>query len=348
MSKNTSPGTLKLCLDPDIIKLFRDTFKGREDIVAQRWVSKKTGKPGYSPICKNFWKKDVCRKIQKKKCKGCPNEDYQELKDELIDHHIRGYKNTFLGVYPLLKDNTCHFLAADFDKHKDTDPDPLNDLKAYYEVCKVQEIPCYILRSRSGNGYHAYIFFNKAISAGKARLVGKGILEEADIKCDDSSSFDKLFPNQSKLTKRSFGNLIGYPWQGDAMNDGNTLFLDPDTDFNECYKDQIEVLRNIQKIDESVLNRLINDWDLKEADDKPQEKTFEEYCESNDYPLSNFEIVKNECPFITHCVEDAETLAEQDWYIAISIVSRCENGESIAHEISEPYPGYKVEESAER
>src|SRR6266851_737706 len=35
------------------IKLFRSLFRGREDIFPTRFVSKKTGKPGYAPACRN-------------------------------------------------------------------------------------------------------------------------------------------------------------------------------------------------------------------------------------------------------------------------------------------------------
>lgn len=43
-------------LSPDAkVKLFRRLFRGREDIFPVRWISKTTGKPGYSPHCANIW-----------------------------------------------------------------------------------------------------------------------------------------------------------------------------------------------------------------------------------------------------------------------------------------------------
>ena len=89
---------------------------------------------------------DIC----KKPCRQCQNADYIPLSNSLIIAHFRG--KHILRVYPILKDNTCHFIAADFDNHSG-DRDPLEDLKSFKEVCEVQDIPVYILRSKSGAGY---------------------------------------------------------------------------------------------------------------------------------------------------------------------------------------------------
>ena len=106
------------------------------------------------------------------------------LTDEILNDHFEGRE--FLGVYPLLEDNTCWFIAADFDKHDEKDIcDPLADVKKFYDVCEVNEIPCYVLRSRSGNGFHGYIFFDKNVIAWKARLVTFEILKEAEVIVED-------------------------------------------------------------------------------------------------------------------------------------------------------------------
>ena len=46
----------------DKIKLFLSLFAGRTDVYAKRWVSKRTGKSGYSPTCKNEWDDRLCQK----------------------------------------------------------------------------------------------------------------------------------------------------------------------------------------------------------------------------------------------------------------------------------------------
>jgi len=37
------------------ISLFRSLFRGREDVYPRLWISKKSGKQGYSPVCENEW-----------------------------------------------------------------------------------------------------------------------------------------------------------------------------------------------------------------------------------------------------------------------------------------------------
>ncbi len=243
----------------DKIEIFKKTFQGRKDIAARYWVSKDGEKNGYSPLCRNEWKEGIC----KKPCRLCSNADYIPLSDELIMDHFRG--NHILGIYPLLEDNTCRFIAADFDNHN-RDRDPLVDIKAYCEACQVQDIPCYALRSKSGAGYHVYIFFSASVPAWKARGVAFALLQEAGVIGDDVklSSFDRLFPNQDRLSGKGLGNLIALPFQGKAGKSGHTLLLDPNN-YTKPYGDQWEALSSIERIGESVLNELIKSWDLKKV-----------------------------------------------------------------------------------
>jgi hypothetical protein len=243
------------------INIFKNTFNGRRDVVPKFWQSSKTGKSGYSPLCRNEWKEGVCNKP----CRGCESTDYIPLSNQLVFDHFRGAH--ILGVYPLLKDGTCWFVTGDFDNHTG-DRDPLEDVKAYYEVCQVQEIPCYISRSKSGNGYHAYVFFSSPVPAWKARIVAFALLQEASVIGEDAelSSFDRLFPNQDELTGKGLGNLIALPFQGRAAKQGqHTLLLNPDTNFSDPFSDQWQALSKIKKIGESTLDDLIGTWNLKRS-----------------------------------------------------------------------------------
>ena len=240
-------------------------------MVARYWKSKK-GNSGYAPICANEWQKGICQKPEKS-CRDCPNKDYVPLNDDLLIKHIEG--GHILGVYPLLADNTCWFMAFDFDNH-DGARDPLRDVREFYSVCEVKEIQCYVLRSKSGTGYHCYIFFDAPMPAWKARMVGFALLQEAQVVEDDTtiSSFDKLFPSQDELTPtRPLGNLIGMPFQGNAAKDGHTLFLNPGTEFQEPFPDQLEVLKSITRVTEAKLDEIIQDWGL--TKDPPATKTSE-------------------------------------------------------------------------
>ena len=99
------------------IALFRSLFRGREDVFARRWQSVKTGKSGYSPVCSNEWKPGVCPK-PKGGCASCTQRQLVPLTDAVIDRHLRGRDalgRDVVGVYPILSDDTCRFLALDFD-----------------------------------------------------------------------------------------------------------------------------------------------------------------------------------------------------------------------------------------
>ena len=228
----------------DFIDHFKTVFRGREDVVAEHWEffdrreSKK--RCGYRPICNNRKVKGICPKFDNPKfgCAKCIATNFVPITDELLRKHFDGRK--ILGVYPLLRDNTCWFIAADFDNH-DGEHDPYRDILSFYEVCEAQEVPIYICRSKSGKGYHAYMFFDKPIPAWKARVVMFALIQEAQIIDEDekisdfdkndkikSSDFDMLFPAQDELKgEGSIGNLMAMEFQGKAVSNGNTVFLDP-------------------------------------------------------------------------------------------------------------------------
>ena len=314
------------------VQLIRQTFKGREDVVARYWESKRTGKRGYSPLCRNEWKKDICHKP----CHTCENSGYIHLSDELILKHLWG--KHFLGIYPLLEDNTCNFIAADFDNHKGNN-NPLEDVKRFYEVCQVQEIPNYVLRSKSGKGYHSYIFFDQPLPAHKARTVAFALLEEADVIADedDINSFDRLFPNQDEHSGKGFGNLIALPFHGKAAKEGNTLFLEPDN-FQKPYENQWEVLQNIKRIDENKLEEVIRYWHL-------ENKQSPRYYKSNFRDNKSIERIMS-CDFIRWCKEQPENVPEPLWYALISnLVSVRPGGYSLCHEFSRGYSNYSREET---
>jgi hypothetical protein len=234
--------------------LFKVVFRGREDVVPRFWQSSNQRK-GYAPICRNEGRPTLCRRP----CHGCPNKDYQPLDDKLLIDHLKG--DHILGVYPLLTDNCCWFVALDFDNHNGQ-REPRGDVSKFYAVCQTHEIPCYVLRSKSGAGYHCYIFFSQAVPAWKPRRVAVALLEKAQI-IGNNSSFDRLFPSQDELSDHiPLGNLISLPFQGEAKLAGHTLFLDPTSELAAPYSDQIQVLKTIRKISEADLDQIIETWEL--------------------------------------------------------------------------------------
>jgi hypothetical protein len=133
------------------IKLFQSLFRGREDVFAKRFESSKTGKIGYQPCCRNEWVPGICRK-PKTKCSDCRNRDFVPVDDNVIRGHLLGSEpqkqsshDFTIGVYPMLKNETCKFLAVDFDKESWT-----KDAVAFMETCEKFSIHSALERSRSG------------------------------------------------------------------------------------------------------------------------------------------------------------------------------------------------------
>lgn len=59
----------------------------------------------------------------------------------------------------------------------------------------------------------------------------------------------------------------------------------------------------------------------------------------------DFALVFKRCGFIQHAVNDAATLPYPEWVAALSIVARCENGDALAHAVSQPHAGYTPSET---
>lgn len=274
------------------VELFQSLFKGRKDVFAKRWYSDMTKKSGYQPVCEHEWNREFCDK-RKYKCAECPNRRFATLSYEYIYNHLAGkdgYGRDVVGLYPLLNDNTCCFLCTDFDD-KSCEHGYQNDVLAFTDVCKEWNIPCYIERSRSGNGAHVWIFFDSAITAIKARRLGKSILSEAMNKDVHLSfkSYDRFFPNQDTLPGGGLGNLVALPLQGKARRSGNSVFVDEEF---HPYPDQWSFLLSIQKLSESTIDDILQkhasllDELTKSSEEKPWETPKPETIGKSDFPSS--------------------------------------------------------------
>ncbi|MDP1964828.1 MAG: hypothetical protein Q8K93_21810, partial [Reyranella sp.] len=185
--------------NPDKIALFRRLFRGRVDVFPVRWENKKTGISGYTPACGNEWVAGVCDK-RRIKCSDCGHRVLLALSDRAIYQHITG-KQT-IGVYPLLTDDTCHFLAVDFDQ-----AEWKQDARAFAKSCRELGVPVAIEVSRSGKGAHAWVFFADRVAARDARNLGSAIISHACARTRQLKleSYDRLFPNQDTMPKGGFG-----------------------------------------------------------------------------------------------------------------------------------------------
>ncbi|MBU0715496.1 MAG: DEAD/DEAH box helicase [Verrucomicrobia bacterium] len=233
----------------DNVRLFAALFRGREDVFPRRWKSQ-TGKSGYSPVCRNEWKRNVCPK-PKGKCHDCLHKDYVPLTPDHIRQHLSGRMT--IGVYPLLQNETCHFLAVDFDKST-----WMEDVAAFTRVCNRHKITYAMERSRSGNGAHVWFFFERPLPARLARRFGCALLTETmdtrhQIGLD---SYDRLFPSQDTMPKGQFGNLIALPLQAEPTRSCNSLFID---DQFTPYADQWAFLKTVRLLPETVVRAIKED-----------------------------------------------------------------------------------------
>ncbi|TKD31145.1 TOTE conflict system archaeo-eukaryotic primase domain-containing protein [Azotobacter chroococcum] len=204
------------------VTLFRRLFRGRMDVYPVRWEGKTSGKSGYAPACANEWRAGVCEK-PRIKCGDCGKRLLIPLSDAVIYDHLAGAHT--VGVYPLLEDDTCYFLAVDFDE-----ADWRDDARAFMQSCEELGVPAALEISRSGQGAHAWVFFASRVSARDSRRLGTAIISHTCTRTRQLKleSYDRLFPNQDTMPKGGFGNLIALPLQKWPRESGFSVFVDAD------------------------------------------------------------------------------------------------------------------------
>lgn len=166
------------------------------------------------------WRADVCEK-PRIKCGDCGSRLLIPLSDAVLYDHLTG-KHT-VGVYPLLEDDTCHFLAIDFDEAEWRE-----DAQAFLQSCTEFGVPAALKISRSGNGAHVWVFFAGRVPARDARCLGTAIISHTCSRTRQLklASYDRLFPNQDTMPKGGFGNLIALPLQKIPRESGCSVFVD--------------------------------------------------------------------------------------------------------------------------
>ena len=240
------------------VALFRSRFRGRDDVFPRRWENSKTSKAGYAPVCRNEWVRGICEK-PRIKCSNCPNQAFVPVSDEVVRSHLQGRdvanpgraEPFVAGVYPLMMDDTCWFLAADFDKQCWQ-----RDALAFLATCREKGVPAALERSRSGKGGHVWIFFSEPVSASEARKLGAHLVTETMERCPDLGfeSYDRFFPSQDTMPTGGFGNLIALPLQSGARPRGNSVFVDDEL---RPYDDQWAFLSSLRRTSRAEVANLV-------------------------------------------------------------------------------------------
>ncbi len=200
--------------------------------------------------CLNQWQAGLCGK-PKIRCAKCANKLYAVLDERAIEDHLRG--NIVAGIYPMLPDETCYFLAMDFDEAAWQD-----DISMVREVCAEFDIPMAVERSQSGNGGHVWFFFEDRLPAALARKFGTALVTFCMNRRHEIpfKSYDRLFPSQDTMPKGGVGNLIALPFQKSARKNNNSEFIDENF---ESYDDQWAFLASIEKISEDRIEKHISE-----------------------------------------------------------------------------------------
>lgn len=270
------------------VSLFQSLFRGRSDVYAKQWKGKGE-KPGYSPACVNEWVRGVCGK-PKLKCSTCSYAEYLSYDANAIEQHLRG--KCVIGIYPLLTDDTCAFLAIDFDETSWR-----KDVRSVADICLDHTIPHALEVSRSGNGAHLWFFFDAPISAAIARQFGTLLLTQAMQRHAklEFSSYDRMFPNQDTLSKGGFGNLIALPLQKEARANGCSLFVDADF---QPYDDQWEFLSSLSRITTPMLEDWISTWHSPPLG----ELRIDDGDDQKPWKREKLPFTSSDCPSVANCV----------------------------------------------
>lgn len=124
----------------DKLALYADRFRARTDVYAVRWENHRTGTSGWMPAVAGSWRKGADRRAA----------TYLPRTAGVLSAHLVG--DLFIGLYPLLSDNACHFVVADFDG-----PAAMLDALAYTKAARAGGVPAALEISQSGRGAHVWV-----------------------------------------------------------------------------------------------------------------------------------------------------------------------------------------------
>ncbi len=238
---DAAPGTVTAASSArEKVAFYATLFRARSDVYAVRWDSDRTGRGGWMPAVLGGFRKGV----------RPADRHYLPLTEEVVTRHLSG--DLEIGLYPLLDNDRCHWVAADFDGAT-----ALLDALAYFKAARAYGVTAALEVSRSGAGAHVWVFFTSGVPAAQARQLGTGFLREAMTMAGrlNLASYDRLFPSQDLLPAGGIGNLIAAPLQGRRRRTGTTVFLDLAT--LEPHEDPWGYLSSLPRLTPAELARVV-------------------------------------------------------------------------------------------
>jgi len=292
-------------------KDFKELFQCRTDVYAECWYSKKTKRYAYKSIKK-------------------------PLTDKIIKEHIFNKKNYGIGVYPLLEGNVTKWISADFDFHSEKDKSEM-----YEAITRMRMIGDdlrlhhYVEFSKSGNGVHVWIFFDKPIDSWKARRFMGGFLMASG--ANELSSMDRFFPSQDRLyqTSKGFGNLIHLPFSAFHIEKGT--FFDMNNTFLKNNEDDIELfLDEVEPLTVEYVDTMLKKWDLLDKVESGVE--YEQDKIEYQYSEDGLQQVIQD-PFIQWCMKYPDRVDYHAWVAMITnLLPYGDEGRESIHMISRLAP----------
>lgn len=180
----------------------------------------------------------------------------------------------------------------------------------------------------SGHGLQAYWLFKEPtiITSDDERGCAKGL----------ASAFSAYLQLQAKH--------LG--WSIDPVGDLARVLRLPGT-FNRKIQDDIRFVSYTETEGKPRYNPSDFEEFLEYEDDPELQRLSTQQTSRNGHTATrsgeiqaDFALIAQGCAWLNHCIADAATLPEPEWYRALAIAARTENGRQIAHEISRDYPKY--------
>jgi hypothetical protein len=284
-----------------------------------------------------------------------------DLTDQMLMRHMQGH--IMLGAYPILKDGTTRWVAADFDGKNNNAFEEAFVLKQSLESHGIETL---CNTSQSGNGVHVRVIFDKYIEAWLARNLMQAFIDrESILPIKDGGAFDRLFPTQDELDPhdpKAIGNQIAMPLHKGAAEDrGGSMLLDNDfqrLELGDQTWDHLELYERVTRLHVWDAFGEIDRQELMTTGTERQQREEERrkprmgvsgrrrgYRQST---AADLQYIFANCEFMKHGLTG--NLSYDEWWILATILTRFDGhgGRTLWHHISSADPRYDVQQAEKK